>query len=129
MPLLSLKLSGRSKKRWRCQQPELFPLQEKEACSCSEFHAQPRGPWSPCLLPPTTNQAEHPFIRAVYQQGQKDWRVQRKNSECGSGKRYRALACLDHQGRLVEPDHCSSSGDLCLISLYLYMYCWSYSIP
>ncbi|KAA0707575.1 Thrombospondin type-1 domain-containing protein 7B [Triplophysa tibetana] len=106
-------LIGRSKKRWRCQQQELFPLQEKEACACSEFYAKPCGPWSPCLLPPTANQAEHPFIRAVYQQGQKavqDWRVQRKNSECGPGKRYRAIACLDHQGRLVEPDHCSSSG-------------------
>nr|XP_055040560.1 thrombospondin type-1 domain-containing protein 7B isoform X1 [Misgurnus anguillicaudatus]XP_055040561.1 thrombospondin type-1 domain-containing protein 7B isoform X1 [Misgurnus anguillicaudatus]XP_055040562.1 thrombospondin type-1 domain-containing protein 7B isoform X1 [Misgurnus anguillicaudatus]XP_055040563.1 thrombospondin type-1 domain-containing protein 7B isoform X1 [Misgurnus anguillicaudatus] len=106
-------LIGRSKKRWRCQQKELFPLQEKEACPCSEFYTQPQGPWSPCLLHPIKHQAWHPFLQGVYQEGQKavqDWQAQRKKSECGAGKRYRALACLDHKGRLVEPHLCSSSG-------------------
>ncbi|KAK2874094.1 hypothetical protein Q8A67_021247 [Cirrhinus molitorella] len=106
-------LIGRSKKRWRCQQEESFPLLEKEACPCSEFHTQPQGPWSPCLLSPAKNTAGHPFIQGVSHQGQKavqDWRAQRKNSECGHGKHYRALACLDHLGRLVEPAFCSSPG-------------------
>uniref|UniRef100_A0A672S4D2 Thrombospondin type-1 domain-containing protein 7A n=1 Tax=Sinocyclocheilus grahami TaxID=75366 RepID=A0A672S4D2_SINGR len=106
-------LIGRSKKRWRCQQEEAFPLLEKEACPCSEFHTQAQGPWSPCLLSPAKNIAGHPFIQGVSHQGQKavqDWRAQRKYSECGHGKRYRALACLDHLGRLVEPALCRSPG-------------------
>ncbi|XP_016380716.1 thrombospondin type-1 domain-containing protein 7B-like [Sinocyclocheilus rhinocerous] len=106
-------LIGRSKKRWRCQQEETFPLLEKEACPCSEFHTQAQGPWSPCLVSPAKNIAGHPFIQGVSHQGQKavqDWRAQRKYSECGHGKRYRALACLDHLGRLVEPALCRSPG-------------------
>lgn len=117
---LPSKLSGRSKKRWRCQQEELFPLMEKEACACSEFHTKPQGPWSPCLLSPAKNIAGHPFIQGVSHQGQKtvqDWRAQRKNSECGHGKRYRALACLDHLGKLVDPNLCSSPGNV-LFNLY-----------
>uniref|UniRef100_A0A8C1Y6H1 Thrombospondin, type I, domain containing 7Bb n=1 Tax=Cyprinus carpio TaxID=7962 RepID=A0A8C1Y6H1_CYPCA len=109
----SRSLIGRSKKRWRCQQEESFPLLEKEACPCSEFHTQPQGPWSPCLLSPAKNIAGHPFIQGVFHQSQKavqGWRAQRKNSECGHGKRFRALACLDHMGRLVEPALCSSPG-------------------
>uniref|UniRef100_A0A673GL56 Thrombospondin type-1 domain-containing protein 7A n=1 Tax=Sinocyclocheilus rhinocerous TaxID=307959 RepID=A0A673GL56_9TELE len=94
----SRSLIGRSMKHWRCQQEESFPLLEKEACPCSEFHTQPQGPWSPCLLSPAKNIAGHPFIQG------------RKNSECGHGKRFRALACLDHMGRLVEPALCSSPG-------------------
>uniref|UniRef100_A0A672KE66 Thrombospondin type-1 domain-containing protein 7B-like n=1 Tax=Sinocyclocheilus grahami TaxID=75366 RepID=A0A672KE66_SINGR len=94
----SRSLIGRSKKHWRCQQEESFPLMEKEACPCSEYHTQPQGPWSPCLLSPAKNIAGHPFIQG------------RKNSECGHGKRFRALACLDHMGRLVEPALCSSPG-------------------
>uniref|UniRef100_A0A8C2JGW2 Thrombospondin type-1 domain-containing protein 7A n=1 Tax=Cyprinus carpio TaxID=7962 RepID=A0A8C2JGW2_CYPCA len=96
-------LIGRSKKRWRCQQEETFPLLEKETCPCSEFHTQAQGPWSPCLLSPAKNIAGHPFIQGVSLQGQ-------KNSECGHGKRYRALVCLDHLGRLVEPALCKSPG-------------------
>ncbi len=131
-PLL-FKLSGRSKKRWRCQQEDSFPLLEKEACPCSEFHTQPQGPWSPCLLLPAKNIAGPPFIQGVSHQSQQavqGWRPQRKNSECGHGKRFRALACLDPMKRLVEPALCSSPGDALLqkskiksfVIIYIYIY-------
>ncbi|XP_051957566.1 thrombospondin type-1 domain-containing protein 7B [Xyrauchen texanus] len=100
-------LIGRGKKRWRCQQEELFPVLEKEACPCDEFHSQSQGVWSACLLTPAENKALRPLVQGAYQ---RDWQTHRRRSECGHGKRYRALACLDHQGRLVEPALCNSPG-------------------
>ncbi|XP_072517288.1 thrombospondin type-1 domain-containing protein 7B [Salminus brasiliensis] len=111
-------LIGRSKKRWRCQQEALV---EREACPCSKYHMRPHGPWSPCLLLMQHHQAGFTLTRRSYHLGQgatQGWRAQREGKECGQGWRYRALACLDHQGHLAEAAYCNSSGieeELCLV--------------
>ncbi|XP_062384557.1 thrombospondin type-1 domain-containing protein 7B-like [Sardina pilchardus] len=106
-------LIGRSKKRMRCQQESLYPLEEREPCPCSEFRAQPQGSWSPCLLPGLSG-------RTAWHLGLPGRpRAQGEGRECGQGWRYRALACLDHRGQLVEPTLCASSGleeDLCHVA-------------
>ncbi|XP_061090823.1 thrombospondin type-1 domain-containing protein 7B-like [Conger conger] len=98
-------LTGRSKKREKCQRMELYPLMETEACPCAEFLSQPYGNWSDCILHDA--QMHSPL------QG---WRVFREAKECGQGIRYRALACLDQEDQLVDPTFCSSTGyveDIC----------------
>ncbi|TRY88052.1 hypothetical protein DNTS_000037 [Danionella cerebrum] len=106
-------LIGRSKKRWRCQQEEMFPLLEQELCPCSEFHSRPVGAWSACLFPSAESVGGQAFMQGVWRQNQgalQAWHLQRRNRECGHGKRYRALACLDHLERLVDPTLCRSPG-------------------
>ncbi|KAI4900579.1 hypothetical protein NFI96_017260 [Prochilodus magdalenae] len=100
-------LIGRSKKRWRCQREALV---EREACLCSEFHLRVHGSWSPCLLPQQHHQAGFTLTRRGYHQNHQGWRTEKEGKECGQGWRYRAQACLDHQGELVDSTHCNSSG-------------------
>ncbi|MFT7818109.1 thrombospondin type-1 domain-containing protein 7B-like [Arapaima gigas] len=92
-------LTGRSKKQLKCQKSELYPLVEAEPCPCEEFRTEPQGNWSSCVLPES--------------QG---WRAQRETRECGQGLRFRAAACTDQDGRLVDPALCGGSGyvkDVC----------------
>ncbi|KAL2087598.1 hypothetical protein ACEWY4_016426 [Coilia grayii] len=109
-----LETRGRSKKRVHCQQSSLYPLVEREPCPCSEFLAQPQGSWSPCLLPGTSELASWHLGLPGAQQGLDGvlrWRPpQLEVKECGQGRRYRALACLNHHGQLVGPTLCASSG-------------------
>uniref|UniRef100_A0A8C9SRK1 Thrombospondin type-1 domain-containing protein 7A n=1 Tax=Scleropages formosus TaxID=113540 RepID=A0A8C9SRK1_SCLFO len=86
-------LTGRSKKREKCQQSDLYPLVETERCGCAEFLSQPYGNWSSCILP-----------------GSNGWRAHRDARDCGQGLRYRAVACVGQDGHLVEPTPCSSTG-------------------
>ncbi|XP_072253400.1 thrombospondin type-1 domain-containing protein 7B [Leuresthes tenuis] len=92
-------LTGRSKKKERCLNEKLYPLEETEACPCDEFLSQPYGNWSECILPdPST---------LVSLQG---WMSHREVKECGQGLRYRAVACINQQGHLVNPMLCTDSG-------------------
>ncbi|XP_046713402.1 thrombospondin type-1 domain-containing protein 7B isoform X2 [Silurus meridionalis] len=103
-------LIGRSKKWWRCQQETLV---EKEACPCSNYHIQGHGPWSPCILPELHQHAGYLFTKRgshLVQGITRTWRIHGEGKECGHGWRYRALACLDHHERLVNPALCNSSG-------------------
>ncbi|XP_062869505.1 thrombospondin type-1 domain-containing protein 7B [Trichomycterus rosablanca] len=103
-------LIGRSKKRRRCQQE---PLVEKKACPCSEYHKQPHGQWSTCLIPHLHYNVGYPVSQRSYQQAQvftQAWNIQGDGNECGLGWRYRALACLDHHEHLVDPAFCNSTG-------------------
>ncbi|KAM9461440.1 thrombospondin type-1 domain-containing protein 7B [Clarias gariepinus] len=112
-------LIGRSKKWWRCQQETLV---EREACPCSKYHIQVHGPWSPCLLPELHQSAGYPFTKRrslLVQRITQSWRMHAEGKECGQGLRYRALACLDHDERLVNPALCNSSGveeEECVVS-------------
>lgn len=102
---------GRSKKWWRCQQETLV---EREACPCSKFHIQVYGPWSPCLLPELHQPVGYPFTKKgshLVQRITQAWRRHGEGKECGQGWRYRALACLDHHERLVNPTLCNTSGE------------------
>ncbi|KAK6483033.1 thrombospondin type-1 domain-containing protein 7B-like isoform X2 [Huso huso] len=91
-------LTGRSKKREKCHNTELYPQVEMEPCPCDEYVSQPYGNWSDCILPEG---------RVERQLGMK---VQGDSNECGPGVRYRASTCSDPDGRLVDPSLCSSSG-------------------
>uniref|UniRef100_A0A665UXM7 Thrombospondin type-1 domain-containing protein 7A n=1 Tax=Echeneis naucrates TaxID=173247 RepID=A0A665UXM7_ECHNA len=92
-------LTGRSKKRELCLNEELYPLEETEACPCDEFLSQPSGNWSACILP-------DPSVSGSLQ----GWMSHREIKECGKGLRYRAVACIDQQGRLVDPLLCTNTG-------------------
>ncbi|XP_076880732.1 thrombospondin type-1 domain-containing protein 7B [Brachyhypopomus gauderio] len=111
-------LLGRSKKHHHCQQEALV---EKEACPCFEYQARPHGPWSQCLLHPLHQHAGYaPMQRGQHQnQGVTlGWQAKAQDKDCGQGRRYRALACLDHQGHLFEPAMCNNSGieeEVCLV--------------
>lgn len=91
--------SGRSKKKLQCLDEALYPLEENEACPCDEYLSQPFGNWSDCILrEPSTPGLLH------------SWMSHQEVKECGQGLRYRAVACVDQQGRLVEPMLCTDTG-------------------
>ncbi|XP_045874178.1 thrombospondin type-1 domain-containing protein 7B [Meles meles] len=91
-------LTGKSRKKEKCQDSDLYPLIETELCPCDEFISQPYGNWSDCILPEGRRES------------QRGYRVQGDSKECGKGLRFRAIACSDKNGRPVDPSHCSSSG-------------------
>ncbi|XP_039613314.1 thrombospondin type-1 domain-containing protein 7B isoform X2 [Polypterus senegalus] len=91
-------LTGKSRKREKCQNLELFPQTEMEPCPCDEFISQPYGNWSDCILP--ENKAEL----------QLGIRVPGDIKECGQGTRYRSVVCYGPNERIVDPLFCSSSG-------------------
>ncbi|KAI5186224.1 Thrombospondin Type-1 Domain-Containing Protein 7B [Manis pentadactyla] len=91
-------LTGKSRKKEKCQDTALYPLLETELCPCDVFISQPYGNWSDCILPEGRKES------------QRGLRVQGDSKECGEGTRFRAIACSDKNGRPVDPSHCSSSG-------------------
>ncbi|NXA36109.1 THS7B protein, partial [Eudromia elegans] len=91
-------LTGRSRKRDKCQDPEVYPQVETEPCPCETFTSQPHGNWSDCIV--EGGEAELPLGTGA----------RGEPRECGRGVRLRAVACYDKTGRLVEPSRCSSSG-------------------
>ncbi|KAG8000762.1 Thrombospondin type-1 domain-containing protein 7B [Nibea albiflora] len=92
-------LTGRSKKKDHCLNEKLYPLEETETCPCDEFLSQPYGNWSGCILPDPSAPGSL-----------KGWMSHREVKECGQGLRYRAVACIDQQGHLVNPTLCTDSG-------------------
>ena len=93
-------LPGRSKKKDRCLKETAFPLAETEDCPCDDFLSQPHGNWSACVLPVPT--APPGALRG--------WGRYHRRKECGPGLRFKALACVDRSGRLVDPTLCTHSG-------------------
>nr|XP_012317228.1 thrombospondin type-1 domain-containing protein 7B [Aotus nancymaae] len=91
-------LTGKSRKKEKCQDADLYPLVETELCPCDDFISQPYGNWSDCILPEGRREP------------QRGLRVQGESKECGEGMRFRAVACSDKNGRPVDPSFCSSSG-------------------
>ncbi|XP_072730525.1 thrombospondin type-1 domain-containing protein 7B isoform X5 [Ciconia boyciana] len=91
-------LTGRSRKRDKCQNTEVYPQVETELCPCEVFTSQPHGNWSDCIIGGGTSE---PRLGT---------RSHGDTKECGEGVRLRAIACYDTTGRLVEPSRCSSSG-------------------
>ncbi|TRY56858.1 hypothetical protein DNTS_013949 [Danionella cerebrum] len=70
-------LVGKSKKKDKCKNSQMYPLSETQYCPCDKYNAQPVGNWSDCILP----------------EGMK---------ECGQGYRFQAMVCYDQEDRLVE---------------------------
>uniref|UniRef100_A0A8C4VDA8 Thrombospondin type-1 domain-containing protein 7A n=1 Tax=Falco tinnunculus TaxID=100819 RepID=A0A8C4VDA8_FALTI len=91
-------LTGRSRKRDKCQNTEVYPQVETEQCPCEVFTSQPHGNWSDCIIGGGTSEP------------QLGTRSHGDTKECGEGVRLQAIACYDKTGRLVEPSRCSSSG-------------------
>uniref|UniRef100_A0A8C9SY47 Thrombospondin type-1 domain-containing protein 7A n=1 Tax=Scleropages formosus TaxID=113540 RepID=A0A8C9SY47_SCLFO len=99
-------LVGKSKKKDKCRNPQMYPLSEIQYCPCNKYNAQPVGEWSDCILP--EGRVE----------GTLGMRVQGDVKECGQGYRYQAMACYDQNGRLVETSRCNSHGyieEACII--------------
>lgn len=94
-----LSFSGRSRKREHCLKEDLYPLVGSEPCVCDKVISEPWGNWSVCILP-----------SALPPLSPHGWRGEREVRECGEGKRYQALACLDQRGRLLDPSHCAERG-------------------
>ncbi|KAM7335862.1 hypothetical protein ACRRTK_004355 [Alexandromys fortis] len=92
-------LTGKSKKREKCQDAALYPLVEMEPCPCDAFMSHPYGNWSACILPESKRD---PQRGGLWGQG--------ADKECGEGVRFRAIACSDKNGRPVDPSFCNSSG-------------------
>uniref|UniRef100_A0A803WA16 Thrombospondin type-1 domain-containing protein 7A n=1 Tax=Ficedula albicollis TaxID=59894 RepID=A0A803WA16_FICAL len=91
-------LTGRSRKRDKCQNTEVYPQVETEPCPCEAFTSQPHGNWSDCII----REGPSPLQLGVA--------AQAAARECGQGVRLRAIACYDSAGALVEPSHCSTAG-------------------
>uniref|UniRef100_H3D083 Thrombospondin type-1 domain-containing protein 7A n=1 Tax=Tetraodon nigroviridis TaxID=99883 RepID=H3D083_TETNG len=89
-------LTGRSRKKEHCLNVE---LEQTEPCPCDELLSQPYGNWSACILP------DPPAAGAL-----KGWTSEREIKECGQGVRYRAVACVEQQGHLVDPTLCTEMG-------------------
>uniref|UniRef100_A0A8C5FJG1 Thrombospondin, type I, domain containing 7Ab n=1 Tax=Gadus morhua TaxID=8049 RepID=A0A8C5FJG1_GADMO len=90
-------LIGRSKKKDRCKNGQMYPQSETQYCPCDKYNAQPVGEWSDCILAGAA--ARLPGLR-----------VQAEVRECGQGYRYQAMVCYDQDGRLVETSRCNSHG-------------------
>ena len=95
-----LRSPGRSKKKERCLKEAAFPLAETEDCPCDDFLSQPHGNWSACVLP----------VPAAPPGALRGWGRYHRRKECGPGLRFKALACVDRSGRLVDPTLCTHSG-------------------
>ncbi|KAM5279638.1 thrombospondin type-1 domain-containing protein 7B [Ctenodactylus gundi] len=91
-------LTGKSRKKEKCQDADLYPLLETAPCPCDVFVSQPYGNWSDCILPEGRRESQ----RRLWVPGD--------IKECGEGMRFRAIACSDKNGRPVDPSYCSSSG-------------------
>ncbi|XP_069894326.1 thrombospondin type-1 domain-containing protein 7B [Dipodomys merriami] len=92
-------LTGKSRKKEKCQDANLYPLVETQLCPCDIFTSQPYGNWSDCILPEGKKETQRGGFR-----------VQGDNKECGEGVHFQAIACSDKNGRPVDPSYCSSSG-------------------
>ncbi|XP_037532443.1 thrombospondin type-1 domain-containing protein 7A [Nematolebias whitei] len=100
-------LIGRSKKKDKCKNTQMYPLSETQYCPCDKYNAQPVGKWSDCILPEGG--------RVESTMGMK---VQGDIKECGQGYRYQAMVCYDQDNRLVETSRCNSQGyieEACII--------------
>uniref|UniRef100_A0A673GSM3 Thrombospondin type-1 domain-containing protein 7A-like n=1 Tax=Sinocyclocheilus rhinocerous TaxID=307959 RepID=A0A673GSM3_9TELE len=91
-------LVGKSKKKDKCKNGQMFPLSETQYCPCDKYNAQPVGNWSDCILP------EGRVESAV------GMKVQGDVKECGQGYRYQAMVCYDQDNKLVETSRCNSHG-------------------
>ncbi|KAG8139036.1 hypothetical protein E2320_001838, partial [Naja naja] len=89
-------LIGKSKKKEKCKNPQLYPLIETQFCQCDKYNAQPVGNWSDCILP----EGKVDILMGM--------KVQGDIKECGQGYRYQAMACYDQSSRLVETSRCNS---------------------
>ncbi|XP_028835225.1 thrombospondin, type I, domain containing 7Ab isoform X4 [Denticeps clupeoides] len=101
-------LVGKSKKRDKCKNSQLFPLSETQYCPCDKYNAQPVGNWSDCILPEDRS-AESPVGMKVLGEAK----------ACGQGYRYQAMVCYDQDNRLVETLRCNSHGyieEACIIA-------------
>ncbi|XP_069050848.1 thrombospondin, type I, domain containing 7Ab [Lepisosteus oculatus] len=99
-------LVGKSKKRDKCKNTQMYPLSETQYCPCDKYNAQPVGNWSDCILP--EGKVE----------GILGMKVQGDIKECGQGYRYQAMVCYDQNNRLVETLRCNSHGyieEACII--------------
>lgn len=104
-PLL-LHTTGRSKKKDKCKNTQMYPLSETQYCPCDKYNAQPVGNWSDCILP------EGGRVESVL-----GMKVQGDIKECGQGYRYQAMVCYDQDNRLVETSRCNSHGECMCLSL------------
>uniref|UniRef100_A0A1A7X5A7 Thrombospondin type-1 domain-containing protein 7A n=2 Tax=Iconisemion striatum TaxID=60296 RepID=A0A1A7X5A7_9TELE len=100
-------LIGRSKKKDKCKNTQMYPLSETQYCPCDKYNAQPVGKWSDCILP------EGGRVESIM-----GLKVQGDIKECGQGYRYQAMVCYDQDNRLVETSRCNSHGyieEACII--------------
>ncbi|CAJ0949848.1 unnamed protein product [Ranitomeya imitator] len=92
-------LLGKSKKKDKCKNSQLYPMIETQFCPCDKYNAQPVGNWSDCILP----EGKVEVLLGM--------KVQGDIKECGQGYRYQAMACYDQNNRLVETSRCNSHGE------------------
>ncbi|XP_064856159.1 thrombospondin type-1 domain-containing protein 7A-like [Oncorhynchus nerka] len=100
-------LVGRSKKKDKCKNTQMYPLSETQYCPCDKYNAQPVGNWSDCIL------AVGDRVESLL-----GMKVQGNIKECGQGYRYQAMVCYDQDNRLVETSRCNSHGyieEACII--------------
>uniref|UniRef100_A0A4W4FBY4 Thrombospondin type-1 domain-containing protein 7A n=1 Tax=Electrophorus electricus TaxID=8005 RepID=A0A4W4FBY4_ELEEL len=97
-------LVGKSKRKDKCKNGQVYPLSETQYCPCDKYNAQPVGNWSDCILP--EGRLEGPAGAA----GLPGVRVHEGSRECGQGYRYQAVVCYDQGSRLVETSRCNSHG-------------------
>lgn len=97
--LYFISFSGQSRKQEHCLKEDVYPLVESEQCVCDELISELWGNWSVCILP----NAPPPL-------SPHGWRGEKEVHECGEGKRYHAVACLDQRRRLLDPSHCAETG-------------------
>ncbi len=99
-------ITGKSKKKDKCKNSQMYPLSETQYCPCDKYNAQPVGNWSDCILPED---------RVENAAGMK---VQGDMKECGQGYRYQAMVCYDQDNRLVETSRCNSHGTMFIMWLW-----------
>ncbi|XP_055083740.1 thrombospondin type-1 domain-containing protein 7A [Periophthalmus magnuspinnatus] len=109
-------LIGRSKKKDKCKNTQMYPLSETQYCPCDKYNAQPVGNWSDCILPEgSPASGGRGQLEVTTGSGVKG---QPEVKECGQGYRYQAMVCYDQDNRLVETARCNSHGyieEACII--------------
>ena len=104
---------GRSKKKDKCKNTQMYPLSETQYCPCDKYNALPVGNWSDCILP------EDGRVESILAM-----RVQGDFKECGQGYRYQAMVCYDQENRLVETSRCNSHGNAVCVHVCVFVCVW-----
>ncbi|ESO93479.1 hypothetical protein LOTGIDRAFT_119061, partial [Lottia gigantea] len=98
------KLLGESKYRAECKNTDLYSLDQRRKCLCNVLRPVVIGSYSDCIL-----NGQRDTNKTAYDNGV-------DQAYCGTGKKYKVVACRNDQHDLEQASKCSQSGyeeDIC----------------
>ncbi|KAK6181753.1 hypothetical protein SNE40_009543 [Patella caerulea] len=118
------KLIGESRFRAECKNIELYSLDQREKCLCNVLHPVVIGAYSDCILDDAVGSKPRFAQMSFKSVEERDTNTSNRggslvNTYCGTGKKYKVVACRNDQHDLEMASKCSLNGyeeDMCVIS-------------